>query len=150
MLLLRFQYIFHSAASDFRSADGLYSNTKQYCNLPPRWRGEDLFSLQHFRSRPQPLLSLLSALQDTLRGNGDGVTGQPQACHKMLKRLERLGMLQRIYTQNIDGLEGKAGLDATSVVHLHGLLPQGELKQENVEDSIVFYGQVTGLWSHMC
>ena len=35
---------------------------------------------------------------------------QPTLFHHLLKRLDREGRLQRVYTQNIDGLEEKAGL----------------------------------------
>lgn len=35
---------------------------------------------------------------------------QPTLFHRLLKRLDEEGRLQRVYTQNIDGLEAKAGL----------------------------------------
>ena len=35
---------------------------------------------------------------------------QPTFFHRLLKRLDEEGRLQRVYTQNIDGLEAKAGL----------------------------------------
>jgi NAD-dependent deacetylase len=45
-------------------------------------------------------------------------TAQPNAAHKGLARLERLGILKTIITQNIDGLHQKAG--NTDVIEFHG------------------------------
>ena len=53
---------------------------------------------------------------------------QPTIFHRLLKRLDEEGRLQRVYTQNIDGLEEKAGLtfglgetgDSTSTVRALG------------------------------
>ncbi|ORY84120.1 DHS-like NAD/FAD-binding domain-containing protein [Leucosporidium creatinivorum] len=42
------------------------------------------------------------------------------ATHALLKRLKKMGKLQRVYSQNIDGLEGVAGL---KYVELPGLTP---------------------------
>jgi len=45
---------------------------------------------------------------------------QPNACHKALAKLEEMGLLQAVVTQNIDGLHQKAG--SRHVYELHGHL----------------------------
>ncbi|MBI3965876.1 MAG: Sir2 family NAD-dependent protein deacetylase [Chloroflexi bacterium] len=48
------------------------------------------------------------------------VAAQPNAAHLALAELERLGKLDWIITQNIDGLHQKAGSSAKKVIELHG------------------------------
>lgn len=45
-------------------------------------------------------------------------TAQPNDCHKSLARLEKMGKLQTVITQNIDGLHQMAG--NTDVIEFHG------------------------------
>ncbi len=45
---------------------------------------------------------------------------EPNAAHRTLAALERKGGLQRIVTQNIDGLHQKAGSSAERVIEIHG------------------------------
>jgi NAD-dependent SIR2 family protein deacetylase len=45
---------------------------------------------------------------------------RPTLAHAFCKVLEDQGMLQRIYTQNIDGLEALAGIDTEKLVECHG------------------------------
>ena len=69
-----------------------------------------LFEPGRFVHAPLPLLSYISSL---LPG-----THAPSLSHRFLRELERRGKLQRVYTQNIDGLERQAGLER--IVHCHG------------------------------
>ncbi|WP_408638217.1 SIR2 family NAD-dependent protein deacylase [Nonomuraea corallina] len=45
---------------------------------------------------------------------------EPNAAHRALVELERAGRLDRLITQNIDGLHQKAGSDPERVLELHG------------------------------
>jgi NAD-dependent deacetylase len=45
---------------------------------------------------------------------------QPNDGHRALARLQQLGFLQEIITQNIDGLHQKAGSDPALLIELHG------------------------------
>lgn len=50
-----------------------------------------------------------------------GLLGRaPTAAHRFLARLHREGVLLRVFTQNIDGLEAAAGLPADKIVECHG------------------------------
>jgi NAD-dependent deacetylase len=45
---------------------------------------------------------------------------RPNDGHRALARLQKLGFVQEIITQNIDGLHQKAGSDPSTVIELHG------------------------------
>lgn len=49
-------------------------------------------------------------------------TARPNAAHRALVDLERLGVLRAILTQNVDGLHQRAGNDPALVLELHGTL----------------------------
>lgn len=44
----------------------------------------------------------------------------PNPAHRALTELERLGHLDRLVTQNVDGLHQEAGSDPTRIVEIHG------------------------------
>jgi len=50
-----------------------------------------------------------------------GITeAQPNAAHMALARLEQMGLLQAVITQNIDGLHQASGLVDENIIELHG------------------------------
>ena len=50
-----------------------------------------------------------------------GITeARPNAAHMALARLEEMGLLKAIITQNIDGLHQASGLNDESIIELHG------------------------------
>jgi NAD-dependent deacetylase len=53
-------------------------------------------------------------------GHRDFADAQPNAAHNGLAELERLGKLQALITQNIDGLHQDAGNSSERVIELHG------------------------------
>src|SRR5690606_14886528 len=54
------------------------------------------------------------------RRAGPARTAEPNAAHRALVELERAGRLDRLITQNVDGLHQKAGSDPARVLELHG------------------------------
>jgi NAD-dependent deacetylase len=48
------------------------------------------------------------------------VEAQPNAAHMALARLEKMGLLQAVITQNIDGLHQVSGLAEENIIELHG------------------------------
>jgi NAD-dependent deacetylase len=48
------------------------------------------------------------------------VEAQPNAAHMALARLEEMGLLQAVITQNIDGLHQASGLTEENIIELHG------------------------------
>ena len=48
------------------------------------------------------------------------VEARPNAAHMALARLEEMGLLQAVITQNIDGLHQASGLTEENIIELHG------------------------------
>lgn len=93
-----------SGIPDFRSVDGLYHETYDY---PP----ETILSHTFFTQNPTEFYRYY---RDKLLPEGV----LPNAAHKALARLEEVGKLTAIVTQNIDGLHQAAG--SKKVYELHG------------------------------
>ncbi|XP_044281963.1 NAD-dependent protein deacetylase sirtuin-3, mitochondrial isoform X2 [Varanus komodoensis] len=98
-----------SGIPDFRSpGSGLYSNLQQY-NIP---YPEAIFELNYFFHNPKPFFMLAKELYP---GNY-----RPNYAHYFLRLLLDKGLLLRLYTQNIDGLERVAGIPPDKLVEAHG------------------------------
>ncbi|KAM5183380.1 NAD-dependent protein deacetylase sirtuin-3, mitochondrial isoform 2-T2 [Callospermophilus lateralis] len=98
-----------SGIPDFRSpGSGLYSNLQQY-NIP---YPEAIFELEFFFHNPKPFFTLAKELYP---GNY-----RPNATHYFLRLLHDKGLLLRLYTQNIDGLERVSGIPTAKLVEAHG------------------------------
>ena len=93
-----------SGIPDFRSQDGLYH---QHYDLPP----ETILSHDYFMSHTQEFYRFY-------RDKMLCLDVQPNAAHLALAKLEQLGKLKAVVTQNIDGLDQEAG--SQRVYELHG------------------------------
>ena len=97
---------------DFRTpGTGLYSKLDEY-KLP---YPEAIFELEFFRHDPTPFVTIAQAIWP---GQEDGP--QPTLAHSFVALLEQRGLLKRVYTQNIDGLERLAGVSPDRLVECHG------------------------------
>lgn len=98
-----------SGIPDFRSpTSGLYSKLQEYSLPYP----EAIFDLSYFLREPHAFLRLSKEL---LPGRH-----LPNPAHYFLRLLNDKGILLRLYTQNIDGLERVAGIPAEKLVEAHG------------------------------
>ena len=86
----------------FRGRDGLWS----------RFDPEEFAHIEAFRRDPEKVWHMLDELGRVLRA------ARPNPAHRALARLEELGLVRTIITQNIDGLHQAAG--SRDVVELHG------------------------------
>lgn len=93
-----------SGIPDFRSVDGLYSQSYRY---PP----ETMLSHSFFMRNPDEFYRFY---RDKLLAP----QAKPNPAHLALAKLEAEGRLQAVITQNIDGLHQKAG--SREVLELHG------------------------------
>ena len=93
-----------SGIPDFRSTDGLYHQEYAY---PP----EKMVSHSFFCRNTEEFYRFYK--NKMLFPNAE-----PNACHKILAKLENEGKLTAVVTQNIDGLHQKAG--SKKVYELHG------------------------------
>ncbi|MBQ6569547.1 MAG: NAD-dependent protein deacylase [Clostridia bacterium] len=95
-----------SGVRDYRSEDGLYNTVKQYGVSP-----EVILSHTFFENNPDVFYDFYYTYflaQKAL----------PNAAHKTLARLEEMGKLSAVVTQNVDGLHQAAG--SKRVYELHG------------------------------
>ena len=91
-----------SGIPDFRSKDGLWTiyDPAEYATIDA------------FRRDPYKSWQMLSAMDDLV------AAAEPNPAHLALARLERLGRLNMVVTQNVDGLHQAAG--SKNVVEFHG------------------------------
>ena len=96
---------------DFRSpGTGLYDNLQKY-DLP---NPQAIFDLDYFREKPEAFYNLAAEFLDLDRF-------VPTPAHYFIKMLADKGLLQRAFTQNIDSLEAKTGIDMQKkVIQAHG------------------------------
>mmetsp|Transcript_12997 Transcript_12997/g.20215 ORF Transcript_12997/g.20215 Transcript_12997/m.20215 type:complete len:607 (+) Transcript_12997:253-2073(+) len=103
---------------DFRSKDsGLY-NTLDAEELGLSCP-EDLFDYEVFQEDPRPFFQFAKHIYFPLGKDKDM---EPSCSHRFLALLQKKGMLLRVYTQNMDGLETVAGVSPNKMVHAHGSL----------------------------
>ena len=93
-----------SGIPDFRSVDGLYSQQYDY---PP----ETIISHSFYRRNPKEFFRFYKSKMLF-------PDAKPNAAHLALARLEQMGKLRAVITQNIDGLHQAAG--SKEVLELHG------------------------------
>lgn len=97
-----------SGIPDFRSKDGLYNQHDVEFDM---YEPEYLLSEECLHHKPKVFFKFY-------RQKMDARNVKPNITHYMLARLEKLGKLDKIITQNIDGLHQMAG--STNVIELHG------------------------------
>ncbi|MGC6176478.1 NAD-dependent protein deacylase [Lacrimispora sp. 38-1] len=93
-----------SSIPDFRGVDGLYHQEYQY---PP----ETIISRSFYRSNPGEFYRFY-------KNKMLFPDAKPNPAHLALAKLEELGKLKAVITQNIDGLHQEAG--SKNVLELHG------------------------------
>ena len=98
-----------SGLKDFRSKDGLYNEKNNLLNVSP----EFMLSVSCFYSFTKEFYKYYKA-------NMNSLNVKPNIVHEYLAKLEQLGKLKAIITQNIDGLHQKAG--SKNVLELHGTI----------------------------
>lgn len=95
-----------SGIKDFRGKNGLYKEKMDY---PPEY----LLSSNCFYQEPELFFKFY-------KENMNALEYEPNIVHKYLSKLERIGKLKAIVTQNIDGLHQKAG--NKNVYEIHGTI----------------------------
>lgn len=93
-----------SGLPDYRGPSGMWRNR----------RFEELASIEAMRREPAEFWEFYRMRLDHLGA------AQPNAAHRALARLQDAGAIERVVTQNVDGLHQAAGSEA--VLELHGSL----------------------------
>lgn len=97
-----------SGIPDFRSKDGLYN---QHDIQFDKYEPEYLLSRECLYNNPKVFYEFYRQKMDTRNI-------EPNITHKVLAKMEEIGKLKAIVTQNIDGLHQKAG--SRKVFEIHG------------------------------
>lgn len=97
-----------SGIPDFRSKDGLYN---QHNIQFEKYNPEYLLSRECLYNNPKVFYEFYRQKMDTRNI-------EPNITHKVLAKMEEIGKLKAIVTQNIDGLHQKAG--SKNVFEIHG------------------------------
>lgn len=97
-----------SGIPDFRSKDGLYN---QHDVQFDKYEPEYLLSRECLYNNPKVFYEFYRQKMDTRNI-------EPNITHKVLAKIEEMGKLKAIVTQNIDGLHQKAG--SKNVFEIHG------------------------------
>lgn len=97
-----------SGIPDFRSKDGLYNNMGVDFS---KYKPEYLLSSVCLHNEPEVFFEFYKQKMDTRKF-------KPNITHEVLAKLERMGKLSAVVTQNIDGLHQKAG--SKTVYEIHG------------------------------
>ena len=95
-----------SGIPDFRSETGIYNTVHKYGCSP-----EQILSHTFFMRKPE-------IFYDFYKSTMVYREAEPNEAHKALAKLEKIGKLKAVVTQNIDGLHQKAG--SKEVLELHG------------------------------
>ena len=95
-----------SGIPDFRSENGIYGAIEKYGDSP-----EIILSHTYFKTNPR-------AFYKYYRENMIHLGVEPNDAHLAIAKLESIGKIKAVITQNIDGLHQKAG--SQNVLELHG------------------------------
>lgn len=98
---------------DFRSPTGIFAGVKQKYGLH---RPEDLFQIDSFLENPKPFYDFCKSfsIDHCL----------PSRTHLFQAFLCKKGVVNKIYTQNVDALELKAGVPEDKMVFAHGIITE--------------------------
>ena len=95
-----------SGIPDFRGPQGVWTKNPE---------AEKMATLQHYVGDPEVRKRSWRNRLETFAGEAE-----PNAGHRALVDLERLGNLHTLITQNVDGLHHKAGNNPEKIVEIHG------------------------------
>ena len=98
---------------DFRSKDGCFAQVQKKYNLS---YPEQLFQISSFKKNPRPFYDFCKGF------NIDNC--KPTKTHLFMWYLCKKKIVKKIYTQNVDGLELKAGVPYDKMVFAHGKITE--------------------------
>ncbi len=105
---------------DFRSNTGLFKNVIEKFNVKSP---EDFFCKELFKTKPELFYSFCKGM--------DFDHYSPTRTHFFIRYLMEQQLAKILFTQNIDGLEIKAGIDQNKIVFAHGTTTLGHCSQCN-------------------
>lgn len=109
---------------DYRSSSGIFSKLSGVFSFVTK--PEDLFSRPFVNKHPEIFHHPI--YQEFRQQIADAT---PTSSHYLASYLYELGVLKKVYTQNVDGLYQKAGVPDNLIVEFHGSI---------IKDDVVMYG----------
>ena len=98
---------------DFRSKDGCFAQVQKKYNLS---YPEQLFQISSFKNNPYPFYDFCKGFSiDNCK---------PTKTHLFMGYLCKKNLVKKIYTQNVDGLELKAGVPEDKMLFCHGKITE--------------------------
>lgn len=95
---------------DFRTPNtGIYAKIAKMKLLP---YPEAIFSAHYFKHTPEPFFAFLRGVMQ--------LNFRPTVTHAFIALLQRMGVLEMVFTQNIDALERAAGIPDGKIMAAHG------------------------------
>ncbi|KAL4466917.1 hypothetical protein ABPG74_010514 [Tetrahymena malaccensis] len=114
---------------DFRSKDtGLYARLKRSGQFS---YPEQIFTIDYYQENHKPFYEICREFVQK--------EYEPQQSHKFITELAKQKTLYLNITQNIDGLELKAGLDKKYLIQAHGNLEKSHCIECHKEDTIEYF-----------
>ena len=98
---------------DFRSKDGCFAQVQKKYNLS---YPEQLFQISSFKKNPRPFYDFCKGFNIE--------SCKPTKTHLFIGYLCKKKIVKKIYTQNVDGLELKAGVPYDKIVFAHGKITE--------------------------
>ncbi|KAH0570310.1 NAD-dependent histone deacetylase Sir2 [Spironucleus salmonicida] len=124
-----------SGIPDFRSKNGIYANLEKYELKRPT----DMFDLSFFKENPLPFFKFVPEIMPQSKY-------KPTLTHKFISQIFQTNKLCRIYTQNIDCLELKSGVEPQKILSAHGsfassscMVCKKKVGLEEVQDIMLSY-----------
>lgn len=111
---------------DYRSKDGIFAQLVKSGDYPGVTQPSDFFSRKFMTAHPE--ISEHKLVRQFRQQMADA---EPTASHQLAKWCHDRGILNRVYTQNVDGQYQKTGLSEEMIVEYHG---------NYLEGTIVMYG----------
>ena len=115
-----------SGIPDFRSKDGLYNQHDVQFNI---YEPEYLLSRDCLYNNPKVFYEFYRQKMDTRNI-------EPNITYKVLAKLENMGKLKAVITQNIDGLHQKAG--SKNVYEIHGTTLKNHCDCREYDENYIF------------
>ena len=115
-----------SGIPDFRSKDGLYNQHDVKFDM---YDPEYLLSIDCLYNNPKVFYEFYRQKMDTRNI-------EPNITHKVLTKLETMGKIKAVITQNIDGLHQKAG--SKNVYEIHGTTLKNHCDCREYDENYIF------------
>ena len=119
-----------SGLPTYRGVGGLYNDTATEDGLPI----EQALSGAIFSTRPGITWKYLAQIEKNCRG------AQPNAAHRLIAALEQRIPYVMVFTQNVDGLHGKAG--SSNIIEIHGGLHELLCTACNFREAVKDYAEL--------